>query len=97
MSHSGLMLTFEARPGKEIEIEEFLETGLEAINPNNRKWYAIRVGNSSYAIIEATESHEKKDIIDEEFSNAFVSKAGHLFSNIHKVEKVKMISSKKII
>jgi hypothetical protein len=94
MAKSGLMVTFEARPGKEIELEEFLESGLHLLNGNrNSSLYAMRVGHSSYAIIDTSDGKEQQPQTDAEFSKALYNKAGHLFASNPKVQPVHVLAS----
>ena len=50
----GLLVRLEAKPGKEADVERFLEGGLALVNeePDTTAWFAVRMGPSSYGIFD---------------------------------------------
>ena len=50
----GLLVTLEAQPGKEAEVERFLDAGLTLVQqePATTAWFGIRLGPSSYGIFD---------------------------------------------
>lgn len=50
-----LFVRMEAKPGKEEEVEAFLNQGLELANAETTTplWFALRLGKSSFAIFDA--------------------------------------------
>lgn len=50
----GLLVRIEALPGKEEEVQRFLEGGLDLVNqePGTITWYAVRFGPSSFGIFD---------------------------------------------
>lgn len=51
----GLFVRLEAKPGKEQELQAFLEKGLELANaePNTLLWFAVRFDPTTFAIFDA--------------------------------------------
>ena len=51
----GLLVRFEALPGKERDVEMFLQNGLELVQqePETARWFALRFGPSSFGIFDA--------------------------------------------
>jgi quinol monooxygenase YgiN len=51
----GLLVILEAKPGKEAELERFLVDAqpLAAAEPATAMWHALRLGPSSFAIVDA--------------------------------------------
>ncbi len=50
----GLLVRIEAVPGREADVESFLEGGLSLVNeePDTITWYAIRLGPSTFGIFD---------------------------------------------
>ncbi len=50
----GLLVTMEAKPGRERDVEEFLDSGLTLVNdePATTAWFAIHLGGSTYGIFD---------------------------------------------
>ncbi|MEO6829951.1 MAG: antibiotic biosynthesis monooxygenase, partial [Acidobacteriaceae bacterium] len=51
---SGLLVTLEARPGKEAAVEQFLRGALPLVEqePGTISWYALRLGTSKFGIFD---------------------------------------------
>lgn len=51
-SSVGLLVTLEAKPGKEVELAEFLTSALELAvdEPGTSTWYAFRINASQFGI-----------------------------------------------
>ncbi|MFL5809685.1 MAG: antibiotic biosynthesis monooxygenase, partial [Flavisolibacter sp.] len=54
MIKKALFVRLEAKPGKEAEVENFLQAGLAIVQeePATATWYAIRLGQSTFAIFD---------------------------------------------
>jgi quinol monooxygenase YgiN len=50
----GLLVRLVAKPGKEKEVERFLESGAEIVRrePATTAWFALRLGPSSFGIFD---------------------------------------------
>lgn len=59
----GLLVGFEALPGKEAEVEAFLNSGLALVNeePDTVAWFAVRYGSSTFGIFDAFPGDEGRD------------------------------------
>ena len=51
----GLLVRFDALPGKEADVEAFLQGGRELVErePDTARWFAFRLGPSSFGIFDA--------------------------------------------
>ena len=51
----GLLVRFEARPGKEQDVVDFLRDGLALVQeePDTVRWFGLRFGPSSFGIFDA--------------------------------------------
>lgn len=56
----GYLIRFEAKPGKEADIERALKAALSAIQeePGTTAWFALRLGPSTYGISDAFPDEE---------------------------------------
>jgi quinol monooxygenase YgiN len=50
----GLLVPMKAKPGKEADVETFLQGGLSLVQdePETTAWFAIRLGPSEFAIVD---------------------------------------------
>jgi hypothetical protein len=50
----GLLVTLEAQPGREADVEEFLDAGRSLVEdePDTVAWFAVRLGPTTYAIVD---------------------------------------------
>jgi quinol monooxygenase YgiN len=59
----GLLVTMEAKPGKERELAAFLESALPLVEeePQTTAWFAVRLGSSRFAIFDAFPSEAARE------------------------------------
>ena len=97
MVHVSLLVTLQAKAGKEAEVAKFLESGLALANeePRTTVWFALRMGSSTFGIFDAfsdeagREAHLKGPI-----AAALMAKASDLLSEPPKIEKVDVLAAK---
>lgn len=55
MVNVALFVRLEAKPGKEVEVEQFLRAGLAIVQEEaaTTAWFALRMGPSSFGIFDA--------------------------------------------
>jgi len=55
-----LLVTLEAKPGKEEDVKEFLESGLALVEdePETITWYAFRAGERTFGIYDTFEGED---------------------------------------
>lgn len=60
----GLLVTFDALPGKEADVEKFLNDGLALVQqePKTVAWFAIRLGPSSFGIFDVFPDEDGRDV-----------------------------------
>lgn len=56
----GLLVRLVAKPGKEDEVEKFLESGVEIVRrePATTAWFALRLGPSTFGIFDVFPDEE---------------------------------------
>jgi quinol monooxygenase YgiN len=79
----GLLVRFDALPGKEDEVMEFLETGRALVNqePATTAWFAIRFGPSTFGIFDVFPDDAGRDAhLSGPVAAALGEQTGTLFS-----------------
>ena len=96
MEAIGLLVTLEARSGKEIDAEAFLKSAHPlALDENETlKWYAIKLGPAKFGIFDtfANEGGRNAHLIGE-IAKALGARANELFVTPPQVEKVEILAS----
>jgi quinol monooxygenase YgiN len=93
----GLLVRLESKPGKEAEIEKFLQGGLALVNeePATSVWFAIRLGKSTFGIFDAFANEAGRQAhLAGKVAEALFAKAPELFSQLPVVEQIEIIASK---
>ena len=97
MVRTGLFVRLEARPGKEMEVEEFLRSGLDVVReePATVAWFAIRLGPSTFGIFDAFPDEAGRQAhLSGKVAAALMAKAPELLSQAPVIEKVDVIAAK---
>jgi quinol monooxygenase YgiN len=97
MEKFALLVTLEAKPGKETEVEEFLNGGLELVQhePGTKAWYALKLGPSKYGIFDTFSDEDGRQAhLSGKVAEALMAKADELFANAPSIEKVDLIAVK---
>lgn len=97
MAKLGLLVTLEAKPGKEDEVEQFLRGALPLVRnePGTVSWYAIRLGNSKFGIFDTFEDEAgRKAHVSGKVAEALFAKASELFSEAPKIEQLDILAEK---
>jgi quinol monooxygenase YgiN len=96
MEAFGLLVTLEARPGKEADAEAFLKSAQPlALKENGTlKWYAIRLGNAKFGIFDTFANEGGRSAhLTGEIAKALGARANELFATPPKVEKVEILAT----
>ncbi len=92
----GLLVRFDALPGKEDEVREFLDTGRGLVEeePATIAWFAIRLGPSSFGIFDVFPDDAGRDThLSGPIAAALGEQTGTLFSE-PTIEKLDVLASK---
>jgi quinol monooxygenase YgiN len=93
----GLYVRLEAKPGKEKEVEAFLQQGGSMVvdEPQTMAWFAIRMGPSTFGIFDVFEDESGRDAhLNGKIAAALMAKASELLAQPPKIEKIDVIASK---
>lgn len=97
MVRVGLLVTLQAKPGKEQDVQKFLESGLALANEERSTivWFAIRLGPSTFGIFDAfPDDNGRKAHLSGPIAAALMAKAGELLSAPPKIEQVDVLAAK---
>jgi quinol monooxygenase YgiN len=97
MVKRGLFLRLEAKAGKEAEVEEFLNGGLDLVNdePETTVWFALKFDDSTFGIFDAFEGESGREAhLNGKVAEALMAKAAELFALPPKIEKVDVLAAK---
>ena len=92
----GLLVRIEANPGREADVETFLNNGLELVlrEPATTAWFAIQLGPSSYGIFDVFPDDEGRDAhLNGKVAAALMENAGELYGQ-PTLEKLDVLASK---
>jgi quinol monooxygenase YgiN len=77
-----LFARFEAKPGKEADVEAFLQKGLELANDESTTpiWFALKISERVYGVFDAFPDEASRQAhLDGPIAKALMSVAGDLF------------------
>jgi quinol monooxygenase YgiN len=97
MSGKALWVALEAKPGKEAEVEKFLQAGqaLVEAEPKTVSWFAIKIGPSRYGIFDTFTDDSGRDAhLNGKVAHALREKAAELLAKSPSIEKIEVIASK---
>jgi quinol monooxygenase YgiN len=92
-----LYVHLEAKPGKEAEVEKFLNGGLALVEeePATITWYAIKLGPSTYGIFDTFENDKGRQAhLSGKVAAALMAKASELFSEPPHIQQVEILAAK---
>ena len=78
----GLLVRIEANPGREADVEAFLDGGLELVldEPATTAWFAIQLGPSTYGIFDVFPDDGGRDAhLNGKVAAALMENAGELY------------------
>jgi quinol monooxygenase YgiN len=97
MNGKALWVVLEAKPGKEAEVEKFLQAGqgLVEAEPKTVSWFAIKIGPSSYGIFDTFADDSGRDAhLNGKVAQALKENAAELLVKSPSIEKIDVIASK---
>jgi quinol monooxygenase YgiN len=96
MEAIGVLVTLEARAGKEADAEAFLKSAqpLARDEKGTLKWYAIRIGPRKFGIFDTFANEAGRNAhLTGEIAKALGARANELFATPPQVEKVEILAS----
>ena len=96
MEAIGLLVTLEARAGKEADAEAFLKSAqpLALDEKGTLKWYAIKLGPGKFGIFDTFANEANRDAhLSGDIAKALGARASELFAVPPQVQKVEILAS----
>ena len=93
----GLYVRLDAKPGKEKELESFLEQGGELAQQEQQTiaWFAIKMGPSTFGIFDVFNDEAGREAhLNGQIAAALMKKAPELLAQGPKIEKIDVVASK---
>ncbi len=93
----GLLVRLEAKPGKEADVERFLEGGLALVNaePDTTAWFAIKMGPLTYGIFDVFPSDAGRQAhLQGRVAEALMAQAADLFSEPPDIGPIDVLATK---
>jgi quinol monooxygenase YgiN len=97
MVKKALLVRLEAKPGKEAEVESFLNSGLALVEeePATTAWFAIRTGATTFGIFDAFPDEEGRQAhLSGKVAAALMAKASELLAQPPAIEQVDVLAAK---
>jgi quinol monooxygenase YgiN len=97
MNKVGLLVTLQARPGKEIKVEEFLKsaTPLVAAEVGTTAWFAFKLGPANFGIFDTFNDEQGRSVhVNGEVAKALFARAEELFVTAPKIQMVDIVTEK---
>lgn len=92
-----LLVRLQARPGKERDVEQFLNDGLGLVQqePATTAWFALRLGPSTFGIFDAFPDEDGRQAhLNGQVAAALMQRADELFSEAPSIEQVDVLADK---
>src|SRR5690349_16565430 len=92
-----LLVRLESKPGKEAEVESFLNSGLSLVEeePETTAWFAIRMGQSTFGIFDAFADESGRNAhLNGKVAAALMAKASDLLASPPTIAKVDVLAAK---
>jgi quinol monooxygenase YgiN len=96
MEAIGLLVTLEARPGKEADVESFLKSAQPLAQEENGtlKWYAIKLASGKFGIFDTFANEAGRNAhLGGEIAKALGARANELLAVPPQIEKVEVLAS----
>lgn len=93
----GLLVTMHAKPGKEREVEQFLDAGLPLVNEEaaTLAWFAVRLEGSRYGIFDVFADEAGRNAhLNGKVAAALISQAPDLFTGAPDIQRVDVLAAK---
>jgi quinol monooxygenase YgiN len=97
MVKTALYVHLEAKPGKETEVQQFLESGLALANqePATTAWFALNMGAGHFGIFDAFPDEAGRNAhLNGPIAAALMSKAADLLAKPPSISKVDILAAK---
>ncbi|WP_244237314.1 putative quinol monooxygenase [Corallococcus llansteffanensis] len=95
--HVGLLVRLEAKPGKEGDVQKFLEGGLPLVQaePATAQWFALRFGPTSFGIFDTfADEAGRQAHLGGKVAAALMAQAPELFATPPSIQSAELLATK---
>src|SRR5271168_4073661 len=92
-----LFVRLEAKAGKEVDLEKFLEAGLALANQETTTplWFALRLGPSTFGVFDAfSDESGRQAHLNGPIAKALMAQAPELFVKAPAIESIEVLGAK---
>lgn len=92
-----MLVTLEAQPGKEADVEEFLNAGRALVGeePATVAWFAVKLGPTTYAIVDFfPDDAGRTTHLQGKVGQALGARADELFAKAPEITQLDVLASK---
>lgn len=92
-----LFARFEAKPGKEAAVAEFLQQGLvlSKEEPLTRQWYALKLSDRVFGVFDTFETEDGRQAhLTGKIAQALMASAPDLFTGAPTIERIDILGAK---
>jgi quinol monooxygenase YgiN len=99
MAKQALWVMLKAKPGKEADVEAFLNQGASMAldEPQTVTWYGVKIGPGVYGVFDTFADEEGRDAhLNGEIAKALKANASELFANADdlRIERMEILATK---
>jgi quinol monooxygenase YgiN len=97
MNQVGLLVTLQARPGKEAEVEGFLKSAVPLVEAETgtTTWFAFKLGPETFGIFDTFQDEAGRTAhVSGEVAKALFGRAEELFVSAPQVQTVDILAEK---
>ena len=97
MVKTALYVQLEAKPGKESEVESFLNSGLALVDeePDTIAWFALRMGPTTFGIFDAFPDEAGRQAhLSGKVAAALMANASELLAEPPEIQKIDVLAAK---
>jgi quinol monooxygenase YgiN len=92
-----LFVRLEAKPGKETEVSQFLQSGLQIVQqePETTAWFALQMGPSTFAIFDAFPGDAGRQAhLTGRLAAMLMARASELLAKPPAIEQISVLAAK---
>lgn len=97
MNRFGVLATLQARPGKEAELEQFLQSAQPLVDaePGTTAWFAFKIGPATFGIFDTFRDEEGRSAhFNGEVAKALFARAEELFVTRPQIQTAEILAEK---
>ena len=97
MNKFGILATLEARPGKENEVERFLQSASRLVEAETgtTTWFAFKIAPATFGIFDTFQNEEGRNAhVSGEVAKALFARAEELFVTAPEIKTVDILAEK---